>query len=436
MISKAGIFLALGLPASALIFRDGPSPAANTETAPTGVYADSGWQYQIRYASFHGTIISPKHFITAVHLGAAETEISQPMHFNGVEDKTYTIRPGSRRVIGTSDLAIFEIWESFDDYAPLYSRSDETGRELVVFGRGFGRGAELDNRGWRWGGAATRRSRWGRNTVGGVVNSGGNDLLHFDFSDVLGQDEVAGSGGDSGGGVFIQDGATWKLAGVNFSVDSLYSEAAVPANSNGFRASLYEVGGLFLGNDANGWNRIPPFGDSTSPNSIFFFRQSNTYVSRISSNVTAIEAQINPAIVQGEQSPDERFDTWLGDFGVAAATAASEDADLDGVSNLEEYLSDSDPSDGADGVRPFTVEFLENGDHRFTLVESLDIDARGLTSSLQSSPDLMNWTSVVDVTESTNTVDNAAGVRTRVLGRTPSETGPLYYRLQIVLSAP
>lgn len=428
--------MTLGLPVSALIFRDGPSPAANTETAPTGVYADSGWQYQIRFASFHGTMVSPKHFITAVHLGAGQTEISQPMHFNGVEDKTYTIRPGSRTVIGTTDLAIFEIWESFDTFAPLYSRSDEAGRELVVMGRGFGRGSELSDRGWTWGPAATRRSRWGRNTVGGALNAGGNDLLFFDFSDVLGQDEVAGTGGDSGGGVFIRDGQVWKLAGVNFSVDSLYSQAAVPANSNAFRGSLYEAGGIFLGNDANGWNRISSFGNSLNPASSTFFRQSNTYASRISSSLPAIQAVIDPALALSGLSSGQRFEAWLTGAGIAAGSTAAGDADSDGISNLEEYLSDSDPSDAGDGQRPFTVEFLLNGDHRFTLVESLDLEGRGLTTEIQSSPDLLTWTAVSDAAESANTPDNSLGVRTRVLERTPNEAGALYYRLEITLSTP
>jgi len=179
MDKKLWIWLFLSLPASGLIFRDGASPAANTQTAPTGEFADSGWQYQIRYGTFHGTMISPKHFITAVHLGAAETEIHQPIYFNGVEEKTYGIRPGSRRVIGTTDLAIFEIWETFDDYAELYPRQDEAGRELVVMGRGFGRGEEIANQGWKWGPAATRLSRWGRNRVDGAADAGssGNSLL-------------------------------------------------------------------------------------------------------------------------------------------------------------------------------------------------------------------------------------------------------------------
>ncbi len=428
--------MALGLPASALIFRDGPSPAANTETAPTAAYVDSGWQYQIRYGTFHGTMISPKHFMTAMHVGAAETTIHQPIYFNGVEEKNYTIKPGSRVQIGTTDLAIFEIWETFDDYAPLYTASNEAGNEIVISGRGFGRGVEIVNKGWKWGLTATRKSRWGRNTIDGVVQSGGDDLLYFDFDDQTGQDEVAATGGDSGGGWFIKDGPTWKLAAVSFTVDNNYSEAAVPSNANDFRGSFYEAGGLSVGSDASGWTSIPTSGASTNPNNSSFYRQSHTYGSRISSNLTAIEAEIDPAIAWGGQTYLQRFETWLAGFGVTTATASDDDADADGVTNLEEYLSESNPSDGSDSVRPFALDFLANGDHQFTIVESIDLAGRGLSTILESSSDLAAWAAVTDATESANSPDNTLGVRTRILARTPSETGALYYRLKIILTSP
>jgi len=425
--------LALSLPATALIFRDGASPAANTETAPTGDFADSGWQYQVRFGTFHGTMISPKHFITARHLGAAETQITQPMHFNGVEDRTYGIRPGSRRLIGTTDLAIFEIWETFENFAPLFTGSDEVGNETVISGRGFGRGTEFAGQGWRWGPTSTRLSRWGRNNIDGVTDSQGNDLLFFGFSDVLGQDEVAGTGGDSGGGWFIKDGPTWKLAAVSFSVDAGYSNGVPPSNATGVRGSFYDAGGLHIGSDANGWFLIPSFGSSNNPNFITFFRQSHTYGSRISSNLSGINPIINSALALDGLSSTDLFGAWLGGAGVTTGTGEADDADADGVSNLEEYLSDSDPADGSETRRPFEVNFLADGTHQFTLVESLDIAGRGLVTSIESSENLVTWATVTDASESSNLRDDAEGIRTRVLERTPAVSEALYYRLKISL---
>ena len=430
------VWFALGLPAAALILRDGPSPAANTETAPTGDFADSGWQYQIRFGTFHGTMISPKHFITATHLGAGETEVTQPIIFNGVEDRTYTIRPGSRVVINGSDLSVFEIWETFDLYAPLYTKGDEVGEDLVIIGRGFGRGTEFAGQGWGWGATSTRLSRWGRNTLDGVLDFNGNDLLFFAFNDLFGQDEAAGTGGDSGGGWFVKDGPTWKLTAVSFSVDGNYSIDPVPSNANGFRGSFYDAGGVYIGSAAGGWNLIPTTGFSINPSDAVFARQSHTYGSRISSHVPEINTLINPALALANSTPTERFTSWLNVAGVGSSTAPGEDADGDGVTNLEEYLTESDPGDGDESVRALDVDFLADGSHQFTLVETLDLAGRGLVTSLQSSPDLASWTVVSDASETSNLQDNTEGTRTRILARTPSETEALYYRLQITLASP
>ncbi|MEN8866277.1 MAG: hypothetical protein ABF381_11915, partial [Akkermansiaceae bacterium] len=184
------LWVLAGLPASGLIFRDGLSPVANTRSAPTGVYEGSGWQHQVRYLTSHATIISPKHFITAAHLGTNQEQVTQQAFFNGVELKTFAVK-GTPARIGTSDLRVFEIWETFDDYAQLYTKSDEAGKGMVVHGRGIDRDEEVAGRGWKWGAYATQRSRWGRNEIGGIIaSSNGYELLHFDFSDVLGQDEV------------------------------------------------------------------------------------------------------------------------------------------------------------------------------------------------------------------------------------------------------
>jgi len=167
----------VGLPASGLIFRDGLSPTANTRTAPTGDYAGSGWQHQLRYLTSHATIISPKHFITANHLGASQEQVTQQAFFNGAELKTFAIK-GTPVRIGDSDLRVFEIWETFEDYALLYTKSDEVGKEMVVHGRGIDRDEEVAGRGWKWGSYATQKSRWGRNEVGGSVDVEGNEIEH------------------------------------------------------------------------------------------------------------------------------------------------------------------------------------------------------------------------------------------------------------------
>jgi hypothetical protein len=378
-------------------------------------------------------MISPKHFITATHLGAAEMVVTQPIHFNGVEARTWAIRPGARVVIGTTDLAVFEIWETFDDCAELYPKSDEAGKEMVIHGRGFGRGAELAGKGWEWGDSTTRKSRWGRNVLDGVDTFEGDELLFFSLSDVLGQDEAMATGGDSGGGWFIKDGPVWKLAAVSFAVDLFYSEAAVPANANSLKGSFYDAGGLSIGSDAEGWDLVPTTGSSLDPDDDEFYRQSHTYGSRISGSLAEIELLINPAIAWAGLTSPEKFESWLSSNGVTGARDAQDDADGDGVTNLEEYLAESDPADGGEAVAPLAIKFFPGGTHQFTFVESLDLAARGLTMILQSSTDLVTWIAVSDAEEESNVRDDPKGVRTRVLSRASPGVGELYYCLKISL---
>lgn len=421
------------LPVSGLIFREGAGPAANTETAPTGDYSGSGWQHQLIYAGFHGTIISPKHFITAVHIGFGSPVVTQQGFFNGVGNRSFTVK-GSRRV-GQSDFRIFEIWETFDDFALLYNKADENGKEVVIHGRGFGAGSEISGRGWNWGGGSTQRSRWGRNTIEDNFTNGSNNLLHFDFSDVLGEDEVMVANRDSGGGWFIKDGDTWKLAAVTFAVDTGYSTAISPSDATRFNGALYDADRAWIGSDAGGWNRIPSSGSSNDPTNIRFYRQSNGYGSRVSASATSIQTIIDPAIAWQDLDATERMENWLGQFGVTSLLGSTDDADADGLTNLEEYLTESDPSDSGERVKPMTVEYLPDGSHRVTLVESLDLVGRGLTVVVESSDDLSTWQLVNDLSELSNDPDSSNGIRTRILTRTPTESGALYYRLRIVLEA-
>ncbi len=155
-----GIVLLLSTPAlQAIIFFDTGDPQHNRETAPTGSLAGSGWRFQGEYKEFLGTMISPRHFITAIHIGKGSTTFVQKSWFSGeTGDRVYYINPdfnngnGSRDVPGT-DLRIFEVYGEFPAYAPLYTSSNEAGRQVVMMGRGKPRGAEVtrlsQTRGWR-----------------------------------------------------------------------------------------------------------------------------------------------------------------------------------------------------------------------------------------------------------------------------------------------
>lgn len=286
----AACFLLSGVPAHAIIFYDTGDALLNT-TAPssTGDYADSGWQYQGRYGAFLGTMIGEQYFITAGHFG---TNIASTFTSLSTE-VTYTIESSANggqgfwAVPGT-DLRIYKINETFSDYAQLYTGSGEKNQELVVFGRGGPRGAEVElngeHKGWYHTGS-DGVARWGTNYVKETLTVGGASYLQASFDALPGTLEATLSAGDSGGAVFINDNGVWKLAGINYGVDGLFGVDNIPYNDgvpgeDGFSAALFDSGGFYLGSDQSGWSSNPmPEGSSA-----------NFYATRISPFSDQIQA--------------------------------------------------------------------------------------------------------------------------------------------------
>lgn len=281
--------------AQAVLFYDTADTTHNT-TAPTGTYADSGWQYEGLFGTFLGTAIAPQYFITAQHIGVQGSTFVSTAAFNGNADVTYNIDTtangglGYWNIAGT-DFRIFKVTGTFASWAPLYTGSGELNATLVTNGNGGPRGAAVmvDNgfgpelAGWKvTSGGLT--ARWGTNVVSGIVPDGFSpvgSLLEAQFNALPGTDEAFLSGGDSGGGVFIKDGGIWKLAGVNYGIEGSFDTNATIGDSSEFTAALFDKGGLYEGSDGTGWTYQTP---TPSDQPISF------YASRISDSAAAISA--------------------------------------------------------------------------------------------------------------------------------------------------
>jgi hypothetical protein len=242
--------------ANAIIFQSTGDTNYNT-TAPTGALTNSGWQYEGAWGNYLGTPIAPQFFIAANHVGGTTNDL---FLFNGL-----AYHPVAAFKTFGSDLTIWQVRETFPNYAPLYTAPDETNKHLVVFGRGTQRGApvvvgSLTN-GWLWG-APDSVQRWGENDVAAITNLGVGvgDMLRVVFDGHGGSNECHLSDGDSSGGVFIQDNGVWKLAGINHGVDGVFSNAV---DGTVFTAALTDLRGLFQQAGPadwvfiNGWQPIP-----------------------------------------------------------------------------------------------------------------------------------------------------------------------------------
>ena len=421
-----------------IVFFETGDPAHNREIAPGGQLSGSGWQHQGEYKDFLGTVISPRHFITAIHIGKGPTTFVQKSWFTGeAADRVYFINPnfnngnGSRDIPGT-DLRIFEIHGEFPVHAELYTTPDEAGRQVVMIGRGRPRGEEVSSsgqtRGWLWG-PGDNRVRWGTNTVDGFSSAGiRGPMLVTDFDDIAGSDECQGADGDSGGAVFIRKGNSWKLAGILFAADSVYDTNTVCGDASEFLASMFNGAGFYTGGDdaaCDNWTLISAAND---------LDESRTYASRISVNAQEIQAVIQPAIDDKLKTARQRYDEWLAGFGVVSGVEPGDDAESDSWPNIIEYLADLDPSVPEELLLPFSLKG-EQEKICFKVRIRMDAQPRGLNWEIEGTNDLAggNYQTVTGLDLSGVTRSLAEGVETMEYEIDRPSNSRMFYRLRVTL---
>lgn len=278
----SGWMLLVPAPAArAIILFGSGDPARNTQ-APAGTLENSGWQWQGRWLFAMGTVIGPRHFVTARHLGG---NVGDPFEFRGLTYRTVALT----NLSGT-DLNVFTVAGRFADFAPLNTSTREGGRPLMLFGRGGRRGDAVAGRGW-WVGDYDGVQRWGTNTVKGLVPANLSpigELLVFDFTNTAGADEGIYSGGDSGSGAFMLDrDGLWKLAGVGYAVDGPYT---ADTNTPARYAAFYDTRGLWVGQPGNQeW--LP---DGATPTGTL------AYMTRVSSHAAWLSLQSSTQPLAGQ----------------------------------------------------------------------------------------------------------------------------------------
>ncbi len=259
--------------ASAIILYRSGDPTANT-TAPTGTLANSGWQWEGIFGDYLGTAIAPHYFITAQHIGFADGKFT----YRGVTYNTLAHFDDP-----DSDLRIFQIDGTLPDYAPLFAGKSEVGEHCVAIGRGKQRGGQLNVngafRGWNWGATDTVQ-RWGENTVAAIKPlPPGGDMVYATFDKNGLPNECHLANGDSGGALFVDDGGVWKLAGIHYDVDSVYTS---PQRQGILFAAIFDERGLY---DENS-NLIT--GDAPVP--------SGFYSTRIASHIAWVDSILEPRL--------------------------------------------------------------------------------------------------------------------------------------------
>ncbi len=297
---KMGILMFVllqGCPIRAVLFVSTADSTHNTQP-PSGALAGSGWQWQGEWKSFLGTVVGPNSFLTSRHLGGTVGDV---FVFRGVNYQTIGVYDDP-----VSDLRLWKVCGQFPDYAPLYDGPDETGAQVIVFGRGNQRGAPVfapDNpeelRGWKPG-AWDGRWRWGTNQVIAILKIHDAEwavgFLAMDFDEHGGGDEAHLTGGDSGGGIFIRVGTEWKLAGISYAVDGNFNTST---NGNGFPAALFDARGFYVGTEEK-WDLVT--GSSTVIPSAFYGSRVSTKLHWLRGLIEASGPGLTPPVLQSGSS--------------------------------------------------------------------------------------------------------------------------------------
>ncbi len=179
------------------------------------------------------------YFLTAKHVDAIV--VGQQVKING---GNFTLDTGFGTggiqlveslpgVTGPVDLKLFRV------IAPpilasvgLNSTTDDLSKSSYMIGWGLGKGIAITDQGWNWGDSLTINKRWGTTETNSTTTDG---MLRSDFKTSYGTDSASLTLGDSGSGLFQNQGGSWVLAGMSVEVETMNASyynkgAADPAN--------------------------------------------------------------------------------------------------------------------------------------------------------------------------------------------------------------
>lgn len=339
-------------PSSAILFKSTADPAYNTN-APGGALANSGWQFEGSWGSYLGTAIAPTFFLAAQHIGGSTGDV---FVLNGFTYHTTAFFDDP-----SSDLRLWQVAETFPNYAPLYTNTDEVGKHCLLFGRGTQRGPAVTvggvTNGWQWG-VGDGIERWGENDVATNVNgvAGLGDFLRATFDRGAGANEADLSLGDSSGAMFIQNGNAWQLAGIHYAVDGPFSNAV---DGTEFDAALVDRGGLYESNGGS-FTLIP---NTLQDN------PSGFYSTRVSSHIDWINGVISS---NGDVAPVASF-AATPIFGQWPLTVTFTDTSTGTVTNRFWSFGDGATTNTLANI--LTHTYVGSGTRSVTLIESGPVGA-------------------------------------------------------------
>lgn len=326
------------LPVSAIVVAD-YSVATNS---PTGNY-DVDWNCVHNYRSSSGVAVGSHWLLTAAHVAIHNGTSTIVIGGTNYYEREIIFHRAANDLNHTqqADLALIRFDKEFPVTVPLYTGSfpSHPNAKLDAVMVGFGTTGTVDSAYYTISGSGKGTRRWGSNKIDKAeaspvvhdIDESSTDNVEYWVSDegiqILFNSGYtlyeAGVGiGDSGGGTFVEEGGIWKLAGINT---------------------------LLYGGNPN-WTGT-------------FAVSVPAYYAWATNVMNAV----------GDLDDDGLPNFWEQQYGSTTGVVATIDSDGDGFTGEEEYLADTDPTDGDDffEIAAFdveTVQFEGSADRSYQLL--------------------------------------------------------------------
>jgi len=302
------VLVAFCLPASAIVVGN-YGVATNAPTGEWGI----NWDYVYKYKNSSSVAVGSHWLLTAAHVaddGASSTVVVNGTNYYQ-QEVVFHLGSDDPEHVNRADLALVRFDKEFPGYYPLYTGTFPTDppgpsdNRLNAVMIGYGRTGAVYSTYYTETPSGNGVKRWGSNKIDGPHNGvnydvGGttgmtyNDGIQMLFT--LGDTTYEAGVGvyDSGGGSFVNDGGTWKLAGIN---TIRYGTAPNYTGTFGVSVPAYETWATNVMNE---------LGD-----------------------------------LDGDGIPNY----WEQQYGSTTGLVTSADDDGDGFINEEEWFADTDPTD-------------------------------------------------------------------------------------------
>lgn len=259
--------------------------------------------------------------------------------------------------------------------------SIDTWAKATLIGWGVGRDTNVADAGsglnniWAWGNTSTLAKRWGTNNLFGTTNASYGGGTYTALVTALnrngGSNEAGATIYDSGSGIFIKDGSTWKLAGITTSVSNI----------------------------------------SGSSTSTFGYTGDYNYFVRMAQYASQVIAAI----------PDpQTYTGWKIDYSLYNADANDDaDPDSDGIENLLEFALGGNPGINDRSILPVKAIVEDGGSTYLELSFTRPKELSEITYTVQTTTELATWpTGSSGVNPNPVIIDNGNGTETLTYRRT------------------